>query len=332
MKAAVLKGPRRLVVEEVPEPKPGRHQVLIQIKYCGICGSDLHYYESKFVPPGSIMGHEWAGIVVELGAGVTQWAVGDRVWPGVMHSPGWVWKKEYGWDRASLSRDSPVKDMGGYGQFAAYHEETLVRIPDEVTDLDACMADQAATSLSGLRAAKVKIGESVLVIGAGPIGLWALRLAQIAGARVVCVAEKIEGRAKIAEKMGADLVVNPSLGDVRPKVADFLDGVGADAVVECGGTESAFQLAIDLARPGGRIGAIGLSNDAFSIQTWNLVLKGLEVTGVVELDFPAGMEIIRQKKVECRDFLTEIIPLEQAPEAFETLLHPTDQEKIVIGY
>lgn len=168
----------------------------------------------------------------------------------------------------------------------------------------------------------------MLVIGAGPIGLRALRLAQIAGARVVCATERIKGRAKIAEKIGADLVVNPSPGDVRPQVADFIDGLGADAVIEREGTESAFPLVIDLAP---RAGVSGRSPQQRHLLHPDLevgMLKGLEVTGVVELDFPAGMEIIRQKKMDCREFLTEITPLDRVPEAFEAVLHPVDQEKI----
>jgi threonine dehydrogenase-like Zn-dependent dehydrogenase len=259
MRAAVNRGPRNIVVEEVPVPVPGPNEVLIKMKYCGICGSDLHFYESPHTPLGSIMGHEWAGEIVEVGPDVTMWSLGDRVWPGTMETPGWHWKAEYGWDRKSLIQNSTVVELGGYGEFASHHELALAVIPHDVSDLDACMADQAATALGGIQATKMQLGESVFIVGAGPIGLWALRCAQLAGARATCVAELIDGRLKNAQNMGADLVVNPSKGDIRMQVAEFFGGYGADVVLECGGTESALQLAIDLARPGGRIGQIGLS-------------------------------------------------------------------------
>jgi threonine dehydrogenase-like Zn-dependent dehydrogenase len=332
MRAAVVKGPRKIQVEEVPDPKPGSHEVLIKMKYCGICGSDLHFYESPHTPPGSIMGHEWSGEVIELGPDVSLWSVGDRVWAGTMETPGWHWKVEYGWDRELLVQNSVVTELGGYGEYTTLHERGITAIPDEVSDLDACMADQAATALGGIQATKMQIGESVFIIGAGPIGLWALRCAQLAGARATCVAELIEGRIQKARHMGADLVVNPSEGDVRLQVAEFMGGYGADVVLECGGTESALQLAIDVARPGGRIAQIGLSNEPFTIDVWNLVIKAVELYGVIHIDMDAGMEIIRQKKVDTKEFLSEVITLDQVPDAFERLLHPVTEEKIIIKY
>lgn len=332
MRAAVLKGPRKLNVEEVLNPEPGPTEVLIKMKYCGICGSDLHFYESPHTPPGSIMGHEWSGEVVDVGAGVTMWSVGDRVWPGGDFTIGMEWIPEYGWDKELQIRDSDVKDMGGYGEFATYHERAIAATPEEVPDLDACMADQAATALGGIRSTKMQIGESVFIVGAGPIGLWALRCVQLAGARATCIAELIEGRVQKAQTMGADLVVNPSKGDVRMQVSELFGGYGADVVLECGGTESALQLAIDLARPGGRIAQIGLSNEPLTIDVWNLVIKAVELYGVIHIDMDAGMEIIRQKKVDTQEFLSEVITLDQAPDAFERLLHPDTEEKIIIKY
>lgn len=321
-----------LRVEEVPSPEPGPAEVLIKMNYCGICGSDLHFYESQHTPPGSIMGHEWAGEVVDVGEGVSMWSLGDRVWPGGDDTIGFEWRPEYGWDQELQIRDSYVKDMGGYGEFASYHERAIAPIPEEVPDLDACMADQAATALGGIHSTKMQIGESVFIIGAGPIGLWALRCAQLAGARATCIAELIDGRLRKAEKMGADLVVNSSKGDVRMQVSEFFGGYGADVVLECGGTESALELAIDLARPGGRIAQIGLSNNPLSVNVWNLVVKSVELHGVIHIDMDAGMEIIRQKKVDTREFLSEVITLDQAPGAFDRLLDPDTEEKIVIKY
>jgi threonine dehydrogenase-like Zn-dependent dehydrogenase len=332
MRAAVHKGPRNIVVEEVPDPVPGPNEVLIKNNYCGICGSDLHFYESPHTPPGSIMGHEWAGEVIEVGPEVTMWSVGDRVWPGTMETPGWHWKAEYGWDREALIKNSTVVELGGYGELAALHERSLVTIPDDVSDLDACMADQAATALGGIQATKMQLGESVFVIGAGPIGLWALRCAQLAGARATCIAELIAGRLKKAQSMGPNLAVNPSKGDIRMQVAEFFGGYGADVVLECGGTESALQLAIDLARPGGRIAQIGLSNHPLNVNIWNLVIKSVALYGVIHLDMDAGMEIIRQKKVDTKEFLSEVITLDQAPDAFERLINPDTEEKIIIKY
>jgi len=112
----------------------------------------------------------------------------------------------------------------------------------------------------------------------------------------------------------------------------FFGGKGPDVVLECAGTGSALQPAIDLVRPFGRVALVGIDNDSLAISAWNIVLKGAGLLGVLDLDFGGGMELIRQKKVDCREFLTEIIALDRIQEAFETLLKPVDEEKIVIAH
>jgi 2-desacetyl-2-hydroxyethyl bacteriochlorophyllide A dehydrogenase len=333
MRAAVYKGDRKMVVEEVPDPEPGSEEILIKMKYCGICGSDVHAYEYPETPSNCIMGHEWVGEVAALGQGVSSWQVGDRVWPGGSNKfPNYSWKPEYGWDMQILLEDDPVKDMGGYGEYACYYKGALAHVPEEVSDIEACMADQAATALGAIHTSGFQIGETVLIIGAGPIGLWTLRCAQLAGARKVGVAELADGRRKVADRMGADKVLDPNRVDVREQVTDFFDGIGPDVIVECAGTQSALQLAIEVAKPDGKIALVGISMDPIEINTFKMYIKGVEMRSVLHIDFPGGMELLRKKKVDYRDFLTEVISLENVPKAFETLLSPIDQVKIIVGY
>ena len=333
MKAAVLKGPGNLKIENVPDPRPGNGEVLVRMKFCGICGSDLHTYRNPLVPSGCIMGHEWTGEVAELGKGVSKWSVGDRVWPGGNNKfPEYSWKPEFGWDPKARIQDDPVKEMGGYGEYAVYYRDALALIPEEVSDIEACMADQAATALGAIHASRLQIGDMALIIGAGPIGLWSLRCAQLAGARAIAVAELIQGRAHRAQKMGADLVVDPRHSDVRETLTDFFGGVGPDVVIDCAGTESSLHLAIEVLKRDGIIALVGLSNKPLTIDTWNMYVKGVELRSVLHLDFPGGMDLIQRKKVDCGDFLTEIIPLDRIQEAFEKLLHPDDEVKIIVRH
>jgi L-iditol 2-dehydrogenase len=198
--------------------------------------------------------------------------------------------------------------------------------------MEAVMVDQAATGLGAIQASRLQLGDSVLVIGAGPIGLWALRCSQLAGARATAVAELVEGRGDHARKMGADRVVDAKAGDVRRQLTDFFDGTGPDVVPDCGGTESSLNLAIDVARQDGRIAIVGISTEPVSVSPLKMYLKGLEMHSVLHIDFDRAMELMRLKRFDCRPFLTKTIPLEQVPQAFETLLHPTDEEKIVVAF
>lgn len=332
MKAAVLEGQRKLVVRDVPDPSPGEGQVLVKMRHCGICGSDTHLYASSLAIPGSIMGHEWVGEIAALGAGVDRYKIGDRVWPGGRYVPDWEWKAQYGWDLDTWAQDDYVRNMGGYGEYAVYHQRSVALVPEGISDIEAVMADQAATALGGLQAARLQIGEHALIIGAGPIGLWSLRCAQLAGASKICVAELIVGRAERARRMGADLVVDSNPFEVREQIVDFFDGIGPDVVLECGGTESALQLAVEVLRPDGRIAVVGISHGPVSIEPLKMYLKGLEMKSVLHIDFEGGMDIIRRKKVDCREFLTAIIPLAKTPGAFENLLNPDGEVKIIVGY
>jgi len=332
MRAAVLKGHRQLTVEQVPDPKPGPEQVLVKMKYCGICGSDIHMYDSTLIVPGSIMGHEWVGLVAEVGSDVTGWKAGDRVYPGGRYFPGWSWKPEYAWDLQKWVQEDIVRDMGGYGEYALFHPLSLASVPEEIGDIEAVMVDQAATALGAIRASRLQLSDSVLVIGAGPIGLWTLRCSQLAGARATAVAELVDGRGGNARRMGANLVVDSKHAEVRQQLTEFFDGVGPDVVLDCGGTESSLNLAIDTVRQDGRIAVVGISTEPISISPLKMYLKGVEMRSVLHIDFAGAVDLMHRKRVDCRPFLTKTIPLEQAPQAFETLLHPTDEEKIVVSF
>ncbi len=332
MKAAVLKGPRQIMVEEVADPRPGPEQVLVRMRYCGICGSDLHLYRDPRTPPGSIMGHEFVGEVAEVGPGVTRFRVGDRVWFGGGPVPGWSWRPVYGWDLESLLRDDFVRQMGGYGEYAVHHQLTLAPAPPEVADIGVCMADQAATALAGVYAAQLRLGESVLITGAGAVGLWALRCAQIAGARRTCMAEPRRGRAEQARRLGADLVVDPAQPGVQELIAGFFDGGGPEVVLECSGAASGVQLAMDCVHLGGRVAIVGLNHQPVGLNTLQMCVKGVSLTPVAAPDRPGGMELLRLGKADWRQFPFRIVPLHEAPEVYEHLMGPTDDVKIILQH
>jgi len=331
MKAAILKGPSKLVVEEISDPKPSIDDVLVKVKYCGICGTDLHIYESPNTPPGHIMGHEFAGEIIEAGVNVSGFSVGDRVWLSGPE-PEWIWKPEHGWDLRAWAQDDFIKKMGGYGEYVVRPPISLAKIPDKLTFSAACMVDPVSTALAGLQHAKLQLGENVLIIGAGSLGLLAIRLCQLAGASKICVTEIIEGRADFARKMNADLVLSPFEPNVREKITEFFDGNGPDVVLDYAGSQSAVQLAIETVRVGGRIALVALKFEDIAVNTMKMYLKGVTIYSVLDLDFAAGAKLISQKIIDPTEVITEYITLEQLPEAFERLIHPKDEVKIVVKY
>jgi 2-desacetyl-2-hydroxyethyl bacteriochlorophyllide A dehydrogenase len=331
MKAAILKGPSQLVIENIPDPTPSDNDLLVKVKYCGICGSDLHIYESPNTPPGHIMGHEFACEVVEVGSNVRDFSVGDRVWPSGFE-PEWIWKPEHGWDLKAWAHDDFVKKMGGYGEYILRAPESMAIIPDQVSYEEACMLDPVSSALAGLHHAKLQIGESVLIIGAGPLGLLAIRLCQLAGASKICVLEISEGRAQFARKMNPNWVLNPLEPDVRERITELFDGFGPDVVLDYAGSQGAVQMAIETVRVGGRIALVALNFEDIKVNTMKMFLKGVSMYSVLDLDYGAGAKLITQKMIDPTEIISAYISLEQLPEAFERLLHPKDEVKILVQY
>ena len=205
MKAAVYQGKQRFEIQDVPMPQPGPGQVLVKVEYCGICGTDVHGFMFDVIEPGSIVGHEVSGTVVEVGSEITRWKVGDRVAGGGGEKPpgtpdrieddprfnyrtmGWI--------------DMPAR-AHSYAEYVTMDEWEPVLIPEGVADIEAAMTEPLATSILAVRRSGIKLGDTVGVLGAGPIGLFCVQAARAAGASTVIVAEPAEARAKAALERG----------------------------------------------------------------------------------------------------------------------------------
>ena len=191
MRAAVVEE-GSVVVREVPTPRPEAGEVLVRVALCGICGSDVRLLAEGFFPPGTVIGHEISGTVAEVGPGVEGWRIGERVTvlPAVTcgdcrycRSDTWLHCPQARF--LGIHRDLP----GGFAEYVKVPAGTLHRLPDEVSDEAGALVEPCAVALRAVRRSGLKLGESVAVLGAGPIGLFALELAQAAGADPIYVVE-----------------------------------------------------------------------------------------------------------------------------------------------
>ena len=262
MRAAVYRGAGRVIVEHVPVPEISAGEVLIRVSACGICGTDIKKIQHGFVAPPQIFGHETAGTIVAVGEGVERWVPGDRV-IGFHHVP---CGNCFFCERRLFSQCPSYKKVGltaGFtpngGGFAEYVralpwvvERGLVRIPDDVSFEEATFVEPVNTCLKAVEGARVAAGETVQVMGQGPIGQLLMLLAKLNGATVLASDPMPERRAK-GLQLGAAAAFDPAEGRLAEQVRERTEGRGADAVLVAVAIPSALTEALSVARPGGRV-------------------------------------------------------------------------------
>ena len=266
MDAPALHGSKSMTFEEFPVPTAGADEVIVEVGLCGICGSDLHVYEHPEAPDGIVLGHEFGGTIVELGEGVEDWAIGQRVVAAPMEPCRNCWfcragepqlcLHHYRIEAAQAGEERGMEAMGamGYAPMARIQVPRLLALPDTLDDRQAASVEPAAVGYHAVRYSGLEMGDTVAVIGAGPIGLYTLQAAHVAGASKVVALELSQVRAEVARRLGADTVLDPrSIGDgeaVQTAVNDALGGP-PDTVFDAAGVASTLQQAVDLVKVGG---------------------------------------------------------------------------------
>lgn len=347
MRAPVLHGRRSMSYDEVPDPVAGDNEVVVEVGFCGICGSDLHLYDSAMAPDGIVMGHEYGGTIVSLGESVTGWEAGDRV-VGAPQKPcmncAFCLKGEfefcYQHYRLDAQRAGVVAGAGaslgsgGYGPFTKITAPRLMRIPDALDDRQAAAIEPAAVGFHAVKLSGMRLGDRVAILGAGPIGLFTLQCALAAGARQVVVAEPAAGRAGRAKQLGADTVFNPrEAAEVPAAFADHLGGP-PDVVFDAAGVPATLQQAVDVVRPGGSVMMVGVSFDAAPIRPSVWVTKRVTVRAAFaysRADYEATISMLEKGTLGVDNVITAVVPGSETHLAFERLLGPNDDVKVLVA-
>jgi (R,R)-butanediol dehydrogenase/meso-butanediol dehydrogenase/diacetyl reductase len=337
MKAAVFREVgKKLSIEEVPEPEPGDRDLVVEVRACGICGSDLHVSElSGALPAGAIMGHEFAGEVVEVGAEArADFEVGDRVCPLPYISCGRC--------AACLTGNGghcPDIQAIGLGQLPGAYAERIrvgarqtLHLPDAVSMREGALVEPLSVGLHAVAQVKLEPGAGVLVLGAGPIGLSTALWARFFGARTVAVSEKVAARLELAEKFGATHLIDASRQDVA---AAFEEAAGRqpDVIFECVGVPGMLQQCITLAPMKGRVVVAGVCMQSDILVPVLAVLKEISfhfVLGYSRQEFQLTIDMLGRDRIRGEPMLTDSIGLAELPEAFEALKRPTSQCKVIL--
>ena len=339
MRAAVFKElSKPLAIEAVADPKPGPHDVILKVKNCGICGSDLHMTETGTIMPlpgGSVMGHEFAGEVMEVGKAVTHlWKPGDRVagFPVICcgeHTPCINFSQ-----RGTCTKMVSIglgQSPGGYAEYVRIGSGSGYRLPDSVSFREGAMVEPLAVGLHAVDMAKMARGATVLVIGAGPVGLATMLWAKFLGARHVIVSEKAETRRQMAAKFGATDAIDP--GQPLTAQVEKIAGKAPDIIFECVGVPGLLMNAMAEAPRGGRIVVAGVCQQPDTIMPLMGIMKELEiqfVLGYRPADFDYVIAMIASDRIDVAHMVTDIVDLDGLPAAFEALRKPSHQCKVML--
>ncbi len=332
MLAAVTKDWNTICVEPVPVPVLAPGEVLVRVRACGICGTDLKIVSGVYKgswPPALpfIQGHEWGGTVAALGEGVTGLQVGDRVTAENHKGCGVCFncrQGRYNLCDVARTRGKGYKlyghsAPGAFAEYAARPAGLLHGLPDSVSFEESTIVNQGALGLHAIRRCRIEPGGTVAVIGPGLVGLITLQLAHTVGAvRVIVVGRG--PRLALARELGADEVVDYSAGDPAEAIRVLTGGRGADCAFECAGTPASVAAALSVVRRGGRVALVGLTgNKPVELNTDRLTLDELDVFGVRSSPnaYPALIDLIAAGKVNARKLVSRTYPLERINEAFE---------------
>jgi 2-desacetyl-2-hydroxyethyl bacteriochlorophyllide A dehydrogenase len=333
MKAALFTADKRLVVTTVPDPTPEPDEIVMRVSYCAICGSDLHRYAFGMMTPGTIMGHEFSGVVVATGTHVTAWKVGDRV----TRSGGRI---DPGRDLPNMPPRYSARERGflgmkpgAYAEYLATPAEKVMAIPDGLRDLDAALLEPLTVALHAVRASKLRLGDSALIVGAGPIGLLAQQCARRAGATQVLVSEPNPARRRAAELLGAEAVFHPGQVALAQEVVKRT-GLGADVAFECAGAKPTLQQALESVRMGGQVVVVALAWEPVECLPVEWVGREVELKSVyahLNSEWPIAMGLLARGEIRTQPLISKVIELEQLDATFQALLDPgNDQVQVVV--
>mgnify|MGYP002395490805 CR=1 FL=1 len=322
-------GPGNMELRKTETPQISASEVLIQVKAAGICGSDLHIYNwDTNVPmnPPMIVGHEFSGVITELGANVEGWSEGERVTVEPTYSVCGVCQYcQAGF--YNLCHQRRILGFWTNGAFAEYIRvpaERLHRLPETVSFKEGAMTEPLACCVHALlELTVIQPAELVVITGPGTIGLLALQVVRLCGAEAIIVGTGADGeRLQVAEALGAMRTIIAEQEDPVQAILDITDGFGADAVVECSGAAPAANSAVQMVRKRGRYTQMGLYGKPISFDLEKVALKELQVTGSFAQKWSAwkrALSLTGKNMIDLKSLITDKLPLDRWEQAFSKL-------------
>lgn len=326
MKAAVLEGIEKLLVKDVPQPKPKDNEVLIKVNCCGICGTDLKLYKGDYTAKIPVtLGHEFVGEVVEVGKKVKNLKVGDRVVPDPNESCG-----ACNWCRSAqpcfcsnLAAYGVLRD-GGFAEYAVCAEKGTYKIPQGLDDETASFTEPVSCAVHCLDKAAIKPGETVAIIGAGIMGQIFTQMLKNSGVSKLMVISRSEWKLDLAKKFGATYAIkSESPSQVKEEVFNITKGLGVEVVIEAVGKTETVEESFSLVKKGGRILIFGFCAEGKEAKfiPFDVLSKELTILGswVNPYTFPRALEILASGKIDTKPLISLRPKLENILDGFKAM-------------
>ena len=348
MKAALWYGKNDVRVEDVKEPDTVEGSVKIKVKWCGICGSDLHEYIGGpiFIPVGQphplsgntapvVLGHEFSGEVVEIGDGVSNFKVGDRVIVEPIVACGKCAACREGKYNicSSLGFHGLCGSGGGFAEYTVFPQEFVHKIPDSMTYEQAALVEPMAVALHSVRMAGFRTGDTALVLGSGPIGIATIECLKSAGAKQVIVLQRKSIRQEYAKRAGADIVLDPTEVNIAEEVMKLTNGIGVNAAFETTGSKTGFDIGLDSIKFEGILVVTSIWENGIDFNPNVLVFTEKRIVGTLAYrhEFPATVALMTDGRIKAEGYITKRVALEDiVEEGFGALTGPEKKKHVKI--
>jgi len=343
MRAAVFHAPGApLTIEDVSDPTPGPAELLLNVKACGICGTDLHWSDRKVddggwraLDPGTIMGHEFAGEIVEVGRSLKgQYRVGERVvaqpFIGCGACAHCLAGRAYRCPKVNMRATETL--TGAYAEYTRIGAHETLRLPDNMGFREGALVEPLAVGLNAVRKAALQPGDAVLIVGAGPVGLAVALWCRFFGASHVVVSDLVRERAEQVGRFGATAVIDASHEDVRA-AAERICGRPPPVIFDCVGVPGTLQLAVNYADFDARIVVVGLCMSADTFAPATAITKELQMSFAFvyqKQDFATVIELIGRERIDPSGMVSGCVGFDGFPDAFESLKTPGEALKILL--
>ncbi|KJF44368.1 galactitol-1-phosphate 5-dehydrogenase [Draconibacterium sediminis] len=340
MKALVFENYNELVYKDVAEPVPAPNEVLVKVKACGICGSDVHGMDGSTGrrKPPLIMGHEASGGIAALGSEVSGWNIGDRVTFDSTIYPLNDWYTLNGHYNLSENRQvlgvSPgtYKKHGAFAEYVTVPEHILYKLPDNVSFEQAAMVEPAAVALHAIKQSGFQLGESAAVIGTGMIGLFLVQLLSLSNASPLFAIDVESSKLDMAKKFGAEVILNPNKDNLIKEVLARTNSRGIDHVFEAVGIEPTVNNAIEIVRKGGKVVLVGNLSANINFPLQSVVTREIKILGscAIRGEYETVLQLIAAGKINVNEMISAVAPLSEGADWFKRLYNKEAGLKKVI--
>ncbi len=329
MKALLLSEYKKLELTEMAVPVIGPEDVLIQVKACGICGSDIHGYDGstgRRIPP-LVMGHEASGVISEIGKAVQGWKVGDRVTFDSTVSCGRCYFCQRGEINLCENRQvlgvscNEFRRHGAFAEFVSVPQNILYSLPDTFPFHYAAMIEAVSIAVHAVNLTPMPLGSSALVVGSGMIGLLVVQTLRLAGCGLIIAVDLEDSKLELAKSLGADVGLNPKSTDVVKAVQELTGGRGADVAIEVVGAAKTIDTAIHAVKKGGSVTLVGNITPKVEIPLQVVVSRQIRLQGSAASsgEFPQCIDLLARGAIKVDPIISALAPLEQGAEWFQRL-------------